>query len=123
MKTGWIASLLFLLFAVPIATNNQFLSSTFTLKIAVVSKNDTSEQFEFHRPNQYTYVKNNRKYHGAQAEKAMNALLKEMNLSEGATIDSLVDQLKNKSFKHLTHLEIRWLTDTNELYTWVWNSD
>lgn len=122
MKMGLIASLLFLVFAVPVAANDQLFSSTFTLKIAV-SENDTVEQFEFHRPNQYTYVKNNRKYRGAQAEKAMNDLLKEMNLSEEVSIDELVHQLQNKPFKNLTHLEIRWLTNKNELYTWVWNSD
>lgn len=122
MRTVLVTSLVIFLTVVSVVAKEDNLSSTLSLKI-ITSENGIVEHYEFHKPSQYTYVKENRKYRGVKAKRAMNALLKEMHLSENALIDDLVSQLRNKKFKSLDHLEIRWLTGKNELYTWVWNSD
>lgn len=122
MRLGFVTSLLLLMIAFPVTANEQLLTATTTLKITI-DEADMTEKFEFHNPNQYTYMKNKRHYHGEQAEKAMNNILQDIHLSNEVSIEELVSQLRTTSFNDLTHLEIRWLTDKNELYTWVWNSD
>lgn len=122
MKTISIASLIFSLFMIgSVVASEQFLSTSTTLKISI-EEEDRTEHYEYDKPNQFTYVENERKYKGSQAEKALHTLLTNITLSKEVSIDEIVSQLQQKGYKKLTHVEIRWITNDNELFTWVWNS-
>lgn len=122
MRLVLVTSLIIFLTAVTADAKEEILSSTVSLKITV-SQNDMDEYYEFHKPNQFFYEKETRKHRGEKAKRAMNALLQEMDLSKQAKVDDLVSQLSKNKLKNLDFIEIRWLTDKNELYTWVWNSE
>lgn len=123
MKTKWMAGfLLSLLIAAPAIASEQVLPSTSTLKITIV-ENDAFEQFTYYNPKHFAYMKNHRKYTGAQAETAMYNLLAKLNLSENASIEELVHQLQKYGFSDLTRVEIRWLKENHQLHTWVWDAE
>ncbi len=109
------------LYAVPTYANVAQLSNSLSLQLTVKT-DKIEERYTFHHPDRYTYVKNGRTYKGAKAKKIMSTIIEDIGLHPQANIDDMIVPLVEKKYPSMEHFELRWITESNELYTWVWNS-
>lgn len=123
MKSGWMA-IFFLLATALIAPMqiDDWQRKTLTLKI-IVYDDGRAERYEFYQPNRFFYCNGERKFIGMKAKNKFAELFRHVQLTETASLESLLSQMKKSGYQNLNRLEIRWMNAKKELYTWVWDSE
>ncbi|MCT8137382.1 hypothetical protein H1D32_06250 [Anaerobacillus sp. CMMVII] len=122
MKRRFLTPILLLccLTIFPAQSNALNLMESFFLKITVI-ENGIEHQWEYTSPGKYEYEKGEKVIKTKEAKDELLKIVKEINLSEEAKIEKMVEILKQNRFPEIEHLDIRWMTGDNKLYTWVWD--
>lgn len=122
MRIVLLTSTLLLLLALPTYASISQLSNSLSLQLTVKT-DKVEEYYTFHYPDQYTYVKDGRTYKGAQAKKAVSSIIADIGLHPDVKVDDMVGSLVDKNYPSIERFELRWITESNKLYTWVWDSN
>ena len=103
------------------ATETIMLNSS-SFKVTVVSENIEYE-WEYTNPNEYEFEKGNRVWKGSKAKREVTELFKEMDINENTNVEKLIQVIKDRGFTNFDRLDVRWVNDKEELYTWVWGKE
>lgn len=95
-------------------------TNSLSLKISI-DENGNETEFEYVNPDEYEIEKNGRVYKDRAAKNEIITLYKKLGISTSAKAEQMAFYLKKHGFEHISRLDIRWINDEGELYTWVWN--
>lgn len=96
------------------------LMESYFLKITVI-ENGFEHQWEYNSPGKYEYEKGKEVIKTKEAKDEMLKIINQIDLSEKAKVEKMVEKLTQGRFPQLEHLDIRWMTGDHKLYTWVWD--
>lgn len=91
-----------------------------SLKVEI-KMNHVNYEWSYINPDEYRYIKGNRIIKGKAAERKVEGLFSLLNLSEQANVEEMVAVLQKNGYKNIQSLDIRFINQKNQLYTWVWH--
>ena len=112
--------LLFTFIFTPLKGNALELLESYFLKITVIEKG-IEHQWEYTSPESYEYEIGDQVIKTEEAKEKMKELITTLRLSEEATVEEMVQILKNDQFPAIERLDIRWMNGEHKLFTWVWD--
>jgi hypothetical protein len=94
-------------------------SVSFKLTIYV---NGEELEWEYLNPDEFEFEKGTTVYKNNEVQKQIEKLFSELNISEKAKVKDMVKHLKEKGYRDMDRLDVRWMNSKEELFTWVWES-
>lgn len=119
LKRIMIVSLLIALF--PLSTAHAALiEHALSFKVSILM-NHTDYEWSYTNPEEYRYIKGNHIIKNKAAKPKVEKLFALLNISEKADVDDMVKALKAHGYKNIQAVDIRFVNQENQLYTWVWH--
>lgn len=98
------------------------LSEIFLFK-ATAETEDGVYHWEYNSPNDFEYHMEGKAFHGEEAKEKVESVYQTANLNKNMTDEELAKAFKNKGYKELTRLDVRWQDENGDLYTWLWQDE
>jgi len=98
------------------------LVNSMSFKITIV-ENGIEHEWEYHNPDEYEYEKDRHVFKGNTVKKDVHHMFELLDVSEKADVNQMVSRLKKNGYENMERLDVRWINEKNELYTWVWQGE
>lgn len=121
---GLLISFIFLpkTFANPTNDSSSFLLNCSSFKASIVIDGQEIE-WEYQNPNEYELEKGTTVVKGQNAQDEVQNLYDKLNIHEQSKVEELVSIMKDLGYENLEKLDVRWINQNEELFTWVWEKN
>ncbi|MCK0471329.1 YusW family protein [Halalkalibacter sp. APA_J-10(15)] len=104
-----------------VAASGTELMSAYSLRISAIVDGQDYE-WEYDSPRKYEFEKGSQVMKGNEAKEQVEAIVTLLQISENQSIDEYVDNMKAE-YPRLSKLDIRYMNEDGQLFTWVWNEE
>jgi hypothetical protein len=83
-------------------------------------QHEVEHEWEYHNPDEFEYEKGFTVLKNNSVKKEIRNWFKELHISETSKVEDMLEVVRQNGFPTPDKLEVRWINEEEELFTWVW---